>query len=40
MRADGQRVYKVECKALAHDGRTFELKYTPSDAPPSIEHFN
>jgi hypothetical protein len=28
------RVYKVECKALAHDGRTFELTYMPADKTP------
>jgi hypothetical protein len=39
MRADGQRVYMVECRALAHDGRTFEFKFTPDSAPPFIHRF-
>ena len=39
MRADGQRIYNVECKALAHDGRSFQLKFIPSAKPPSIKHF-
>jgi hypothetical protein len=39
LRADGQRIYRVECKALAHDGRRFELKFAPYDKPPTIMHF-
>ena len=39
MRADGQRVYKVECKALAHDGRRFEFDFKPLPKPPTIKHF-
>ncbi len=36
---DAQRVYKVECKALAHDGRRFEFEFKPTEAPPVIKHF-
>ena len=36
---DAQRVYKVECKALAHDGRRFEFEFKPTAAPPIIKHF-
>jgi len=39
IRADGQLVYKVECKALAHDGRSFELDFAPEPKPPKIMHF-
>jgi hypothetical protein len=38
LRADGQLVYMVEGKALAHDGRTFEFKFTPDPKPPAIFH--
>jgi hypothetical protein len=36
---DGQRVYKMACKALARDGRRFELDFKPTAAPPIIKHF-
>lgn len=39
MREDGQRVYSVECRALARDGRTFEFKFNPDPKPPTIKHF-
>jgi len=39
VRADGQRVYKVECKALARDGRSFEFDFKPQPKPPVIKHF-
>jgi hypothetical protein len=37
---DAQRVYKVECKALGHDGRRFEFRFIPTAAPPVIKHFD
>jgi len=40
MRADGQRVYKVEGKAFAHDGRRFEFDFKPIPKPPTIKHFD
>jgi hypothetical protein len=36
LRADGQLVYSVEGKALTHDGRVFEFKFTPDPKPPDI----
>jgi hypothetical protein len=39
MRTDGRRVYKVECKALARDGRRFEFDFKPQPKPPVIKHF-
>ena len=39
MRADGHLVYKVQCKALAHDGRRFEFVFNPEPKRPVIMHF-
>jgi hypothetical protein len=36
LQADGQIVYMVEGKALTHDGRVFEFKFTPDQKPPAI----
>lgn len=36
---DGRRVYSVECKALARDGRRFEFSFRPTAEPPRIERF-
>jgi hypothetical protein len=40
MRADGQRVYKVECKALAHDRRRIEFDFKLIPKPPAIKNFD
>jgi hypothetical protein len=37
--ADGQRVRKVECKALAHDGRNFEFNFKPHPKALVIRRF-
>jgi hypothetical protein len=39
LRKDGQRVYRVECTVLAHDGRKFEFNFKPQPKPPTIKHF-
>ncbi|MCI0736660.1 MAG: hypothetical protein L0Y50_10390 [Beijerinckiaceae bacterium] len=39
LREDGQRVYSVECHALARDGRTFECKFKTDPKLPTIQHF-
>jgi hypothetical protein len=36
LQADGQIVYMVEGKALTHNGRVFEFKFTPDPKPPAI----
>lgn len=38
LRADGQIVYMVEGRALTHDGRIFEFKFTPDPKLPAILH--
>jgi len=35
---DGNRIHKLTCKALAHDGRQFEFDFKPADRDVTIKH--